>query len=58
MFSFVLKREPPMKPKNLSLKTVINKLDFLGKTVIIQWNTRKQKRYKLIEKKHDPRNAK
>ena len=47
-----------MKPKNLSLKIVINKLNFLSKTVIIQWNTRKQKRYKLIEKKHDPRNAK
>ena len=29
-----------MKLETLTLKTIISKLDFLKKTVIIQWNTR------------------
>ena len=31
-----------MKSETLSLKTIINKLDFLKKTVIIQCNIRKK----------------
>ena len=31
-----------MKSQTLSLKTMINKLDFLKKTVIIPWNIRKE----------------
>ena len=29
-----------MKLESLTLKTIIGKLDFLKKTIIIQWNTR------------------
>ena len=52
-----------MKSKTLSLKTIIKELDFLRKTVIIQWNAWKKKgppflASKLIEKIPDPCNAK
>ena len=51
-----------MKSDTLSLKTIIEELEFLKKTVIIQW--RAWKKYllllanKLIEKTSDPRNDK
>ena len=32
-----------MKSETLSLKTIIKELDFLKKTVIIQWNSWKKK---------------
>ena len=51
-----------MKSETLSLKAIINELDFLKKTVIIQWNIRKKDlrlfATKLTEKIPDPRNAK
>ena len=52
-----------MKSEASSLKTVINELDFLKKTVNIQWKIRKKKHLqifpiKLAEKIPDPRNAK
>ena len=55
-----------MKSDILSLKTIIYELDFLRKTVIIQWNAWKKKKKKedllllankLIEKIPDPQNA-
>ena len=51
-----------MKSDTLSLKTIIEELEFLKKTVIIQWSA--WKKYllllanKLIEKTSDPRNDK
>ena len=36
-----------IKSETLSWKTIINKLDFLNKTVIIQWNIR-GKRFKIV----------
>ena len=52
-----------MKSETLSLKTIINNLDFLRKTVISQWNVWKKKDLlllatKLIEKVPDPHDAK
>ena len=54
-----------MKSETLSLKTIIKELDFLRKTVIIQWiaSKKKKKRFivppnKLIEKIPDSHNAK
>ena len=51
-----------MKSKTLSLKTIINKLDFLKKAVIIPWNAWKKDLLllanKLIEIIPDPRNTK
>ena len=51
-----------MKSKTLFLKTIINELDFLRKTVIIQFKIRKKRlqlyAIKLTEKIPDPRNAK
>ena len=53
-----------MKSETLSLKNIINELNFLGKEVIIQWNFWKKKKYllfltnKLIEKISDLRDAK
>ena len=44
------------------MKTIINKLDFLKKTVIVHWNARKKDLLlfanKLMEKVPDPCNAK
>ena len=57
------KRCQSLKSETLSLRTVINELDFLKKAVIIPWNSL-QKIYflllanKLIEKVPDPRKAK
>ena len=52
-----------MKSETLSLKTIINNLDFLRKTVISQWNVWKKNDLlllatKLIEKVPDPHDAK
>ena len=52
-----------MKSETLSLKTIINNLNFLRKTVISQWNVWKKKDLlllatKLIEKVPDPHDAK
>ena len=51
-----------MKSETLSLKTIINKLDFLRKTVLIQWNVWKKDllllAIKLTEKTSDSCNAK
>ena len=51
-----------MKSETFYLKTIINKLDFLRKAVIIQWNALKKilllLANKLIEKIPDPRNVK
>ena len=55
-----------MKSETLSLKTIINELDFLRKSVIIRWNTWKKKKKKrfvvackqINRNKPDPRNAK
>ena len=51
-----------MKSENLSLKAIINKSDFLKKTVIIQWEIRKKDlqlfAIKFTEKIPDLRNAK
>ena len=51
-----------MNSETLSLKTVIDKLNFSNKIVIIQWNIRKkdQKLFgtKITEKVSDPSNAK
>ena len=48
-----------MKSETLSLKNTINKLEFLKKTVIIQWNIRRKKIYTRLQvNKPDPRNAK
>ena len=51
-----------MNSETLSLKTVIDKLNFSNKIVIIQWNIRKkdQKLFgtKITEKLSDPSNAK
>ena len=52
-----------MKSETLSLKNVINELNFLGKEVIIQWKSWKKKDLllltnKLIEKISDLRDAK
>ena len=51
-----------MNSETLSLKTIIDKLIFSNKIVIIQWNIRKkdQKLFgtKLTEKVSDPSNAK
>ena len=53
----------PIKSEALSLKTVINEMSFLKKTVIIQWNIWEKKDLlllanKLMEKITDPHNAK
>ena len=32
----------PTKSETLSMKTIINELDFLKKTVIVHWNARKK----------------
>ena len=51
-----------MNSETLSLKTIIDKLNFSNKIVIIQWNIRKkdQKLFgtKITEKVSDPSNAK
>ena len=51
-----------MNSETLSLKTIIDKLNFSNKIVIIQWNSRKkdQKLFgtKITEKVSDPSNAK
>ena len=51
-----------MKSETLSLKAIVSKLDFLNKTVIFQWNTRKKDLQllatKLTEKVSGPHNAK
>ena len=52
-----------MKSETLSLKTIINELDFLRHTVIFNETLEKMidllsRTKKLIEKIHDPRNAK
>ena len=51
-----------MNSETLSLKTIIDKLIFSNKIVIIQWNIRKkdQKLFgtKITEKVSDPSNAK
>ena len=52
-----------VKSEIISLKTIINELDFLKKTVIVQWNIQKKKNQqlfanKLTEKIPDPCNAK
>ena len=55
-----------MKSGTLSLKTIIKELDFLKKTVIIQWNAWKKKKKKdssllankIIETIPDPGNVK
>ena len=54
-----------MKSETLSLKTIIKEMDFLRKTVIIQWNAWKKKKKdllllanKLIEETLDTPNAK
>ena len=51
-----------MNSETLSLKTIIDKLNFSNKIVIIQWNIRKkdQKLFgtKITEKLSDPSNAK
>ena len=51
-----------MKLETLTLKTIISELDFLKKTIIIQWNTRGKDLQlfatKLTEKILDLRNAK
>ena len=52
-----------MKSETLSLKTIIKEMDFLRKTVIIQWNAWKKKDLlllanKLIEETLDTPNAK
>ena len=51
-----------MNSETLSLKTIIDKLIFSNKIVIIQWNIRKkdQKLFgtKITEKLSDPSNAK
>ena len=38
-----------MKSKTLSLKTIINELGFLRKTVIIQWNVWKKNIYFCLQ---------
>ena len=40
-----------MKSKTLSLQTIIKELDFLKKTVIIQWSAWKKKKLLLITNK-------
>ena len=51
-----------MNSETLSLKTIIDKLNFSNEIVIIQWNIRKkdQKLFgtKITEKVSDPSNAK
>ena len=50
-----------MNSETLSLKTVIGKLDFSNKIVIIQWNRKKDLKLfgtKLTEKVSDPSNPK
>ena len=52
-----------MTSKILSMKTIINKIDFLKKTVIVHWTNRKKKDLllfgkKLIETVPDASNAK
>ena len=52
-----------MKSETLSVKTIINELDFLRKTVIIHWNSQKNPdslllANKLMEEIPDPLNAK
>ena len=53
----------PTKSETLSVKTIINELDFLRKKVIVYWNARKKERLllianKLIKNIPDLRNAK
>ena len=53
----------PMKSETLSVKTIINGLDFLRKKVIVYWNAWKKERLllianKLIKNVPDLRNAK
>ena len=40
-----IKKCQSMKSENVSLKTIINELNFLKKAVIIQWNVWKEKIY-------------
>ena len=51
-----------MNSETLSLKTIIDKLNFSNKIVIIQWNIRKKEQKlfgtKITEKVSDPSNAK
>ena len=51
-----------MNSETLSLKTIIDKLNFSNKIVIIQWNIRKKDQRlfgtKITEKVSDPSNAK
>ena len=51
-----------MKPENLSMKTIINKLDFLKKQFLFNETSEKEDSQlfatKLTEKIPDPRNAK
>ena len=50
-----------MKSETLSLKTIMNRLDFLKKAIIIQYNAWKKDLLlanKLLEKVPDPCNAK
>ena len=62
MFPALQKWCQSMKSETLSLKTIINELNFLRKTVAIQWNVWKKDLLllatKLTEEIPDPHNAK
>ena len=62
MFPALQKWCQSMKSETLSLKTIINELNFLRKAVAIQWNVWKKDLLllatKLTEKRPDPHNAK